>query len=159
MCRRRSLLAASKSQRGFTLLEVVVVVSLIALLAASAAYVLSGGVTNARVRAASKDLVAALRYTRTQAIVKREPMFLTLDVERRAYQAADRDWVELPKEMELSMVTAAQEVVQEGVARIRFFPDGASTGGHVEVIRGQAVWRIDVSWLTGEVRMHAGSPD
>ena len=136
-----------------------VVITLIALVASAGAYVLSGGVTNARVRAASKDMIAALRHTRTQAIVSREPKFLTLDVERRAYQAADRDWVELPKEMELSMVTAAQEVVEEGVARIRFFPDGASTGGHIELIRGDSVWRIDVSWLTGEVRMHAGSAD
>lgn len=141
------------------MIEVVVVVTLIAIVASTAAYVLSGGVTNARVRAASKDMVAALRYTRTQAIVSREPQFLTLDVERRAYRAADKDWVELPKEMELSMVTAAQEVVEDGVARIRFFPDGASTGGHVELIRGQSVWRIDVSWLTGEVRMHPRSPD
>ncbi|MBD8526452.1 GspH/FimT family pseudopilin [Pseudoxanthomonas sp. CAU 1598] len=132
---------------------------MLAVLTVVVASVTTGGMAQARVRAASKDLVAALRYTRTQAIVKREPQFLTLDVERRAYQAADRDWVELPKEMELAMTTAAQEVVEEGVARIRFFPDGASTGGHVEVIRGEAVWRIDVSWLTGEVRMHAGSPD
>lgn len=145
--------------RGFTLVEVVVVIMLIALLAIVVTTVTTGGLAQARVRAASKDLVAALRYTRAQAIVKREPQFLTLDIEKRAYQAADRDWVELPKEMDLTMETAAQEVVEDGVARIRFFPDGASTGGNVEVSRGEAHWRIDVSWLTGEVRMHAGSSD
>ena len=41
----------------------------------------------------------------------------------------------------------------EGIGRIRFFPDGASTGGNVELELGEAVWRIEVNWLTGEVSM------
>ena len=146
-------------QRGFTLLEVVVVVLIIALATAAVALAISGGLEGARVRAASKDLVAALRATRSKAVVTRESQVLALDVERRAYRAAGRDWVELPAAMELSMETAADEVVDEGVGQIRFFPDGSSTGGNIELRRGEALWRIDVAWLTGEVRMNPHSKD
>ena len=146
-------------QRGFTLVEIVVVVGLIALITAAVAGVITGGLGSAKVRAASKDLMAALRYTRSQAVVQREAQVLTLDVERRAYRAPGRDWVELPKDMQLSMLTAAQEQVGEGVARIRFFPDGSSTGGNIELSRGDALWRIDVAWLTGEVRLNPASAD
>lgn len=139
---------------GFTLLEIVVVVALIAVLTTVVASTVTGGLGGARVRAASKDLIAALRYTRSQAVVKRESQVLAVDVERRAYKAPGRDWVELPKDMELSMLTAAQEQVDEGIGQIRFFPDGASTGGNIELRRGEAMWRIDIAWLTGEVRLN-----
>lgn len=144
-------------QRGFTLVEVVVVVLIIALTSGVVALAISGGLENARVRAASKDLVAALRATRSQAVVTRESQVLVLDVHKRAYQAPGRKWVELPSAMELSMETAAREQIDEGVGQIRFFPDGSSTGGNIELRRGESMWRIDIGWLTGEVRMHPQS--
>jgi general secretion pathway protein H len=142
-----------RAARGFTLIEIIVVVALMALLTGIIAAVISGGLGSSRVRAASKDLVAALRSTRAQAVVQRESQVLVLDVERRAYQAPGRDWVELPGEMELSMLTAAEEQLDDNTGQIRFFPDGSSTGGHIELSRGEAVWRIEIGWLTGEVRM------
>jgi general secretion pathway protein H len=143
-----------RAARGFTLLEIIVVVALIALLTGIIAAVISGGLGTAKVRAASKDLVAALRSTRAQAVVRRESQVLVLDVERRAYRAPGRDWIELPKDMELSMLTASEEQLDDSQGQIRFFPDGSSTGGNIELSRGEALWRIEIGWLTGEVRMN-----
>ena len=137
--------------RGFTLIELIAVVALIALATAIVLSTTTGGIESARIRAASKELVAALRYTRTQAITKRESQALTIDVEQRSSTAPGRKTIELPRQLELKLLTAAQEQVDDGVGRIRVFPDGASTGGHVELIYGDARWRIDVNWLTGEV--------
>ena len=58
--------------RGFTLIEILAVVALIALAVTLVAVSVGDGLTGAKVRAASRDLAAALRYTRGQAIVKRE---------------------------------------------------------------------------------------
>ncbi len=33
-----------------------------------------------------------------------------------------------------------------------FFPDGASTGGRIDLQVKDARWRVDVGWITGEVR-------
>lgn len=142
--------------RGFTLIEILAVVALIALAVTLVAVSVGDGLTGAKVRAASRDLAAALRYTRGQAIVKREQKTLSVDVEGRRYRAADRSWVELPKDMDIKLFTARSELEEEGVGRIRFFPDGASTGGHIDLIRGEAVWRVDVNWLTGEIRIVEG---
>lgn len=139
--------------RGFTLIEILAVVALIALCVTLVAVSIGDGLTGAKVKAASRDLAAALRYTRGQAIVKREQMTLSVDVENRRYRAANRSWVELPKDMDIKLFTARQELEEEGVGRIRFFPDGASTGGHIDIIRGERVWRVDVNWLTGEIRI------
>jgi general secretion pathway protein H len=42
------------------------------------------------------------------------------------------------------------------VAVVRFFPDGAATGGRIVLKRGDAAWRVDVGWLTGEVTLSRG---
>jgi general secretion pathway protein H len=143
--------------RGFTLIEILAVVALIALAVTLVAVSVGDGLTGAKVKAASRDLVAALRYTRGQAIVKRESKTLSVDVEGRRYRAPGRKWVELPKDMDMKLVTARSELEEEGIGRIRFFPDGASTGGHIDLIRGEATWRIDVNWLTGEIRNLEGA--
>ena len=143
--------------RGFTLIEILAVVALIALAVTLVAVSVGDGLKGAKVRAASRDLVAALRYTRGQAIVKREQKTLSVDVEQRRYRAPGRPWVELPKDMDMKLFTARSELEEEGVGRIRFFPDGASTGGHIDLVRGEATWRVDVNWLTGEIRMIEGA--
>lgn len=139
--------------RGFTLIEMIAVVVLIAIILTVVSVSFSKSLTTAKVRAASRDLVAALRYTRGQAIVKGEQKVLTLDLERNSYQAPNRGSVELPKDMRLRLTTAEQELTGENAGGIRFFPDGSSTGGNIAVLMGERVWRINVAWLTGEITL------
>ena len=144
---------AAARRRGFTLIEILAVVALIALAMTLISVSVGSGLSGARVRAASKDLVAALRYTRGQAVVKREQQTLSIDVEQRRYRAPGKSWVELPKDMTMKLFTARSELEEEGVGRIRFFPDGSSTGGHVDLLHGEATWRIEVVWLTGDITL------
>jgi prepilin-type N-terminal cleavage/methylation domain-containing protein len=45
---------------------------------------------------------------------------------------------------------------RRGEGAIVFFPDGASTGGRVQLSANKAAMNIDVTWLTGEVRLRRG---
>lgn len=136
---------------GFSLIEMMAVIVLIAIVATVVAFSFSKSLSSAKIQAASRDLVAALRYTRGQAIVKGKEMALELNLDDSTYQAPNRAAVQLPKNMELRLLTASQELTSERSGRIRFYPDGSSTGGHISVITGEREWRINVNWLTGEV--------
>jgi general secretion pathway protein H len=140
-------------RRGFTLIEVLVVLGLIALAITVATVGMSKGLGNMRMRSAGHDLVAALRYTRGQAIVSGEERKLEIDVEKRSYQAPKRPVQTLPKGLTLKLLTAAQERTGDTSGAIRFFPDGSSTGGRVRLIAGARVSDVEVAWLTGEVRL------
>ncbi len=139
--------------RGFTLIELIAVIVLLAIVLAVSTLSLSKSLASAKVRAASKDLVAALRYTRGQAIVKGKPQVLLLDLDANAYTAPGRKAVNLPKDMVLRLTTAETEQTGANAGGIRFFADGSSTGGHVSVLMGQREWRINVAWLTGEIAL------
>ena len=140
-----------KQQSGFTLIELVAVVVLLGIALSVASLSFSKSLTSAKIEAASRDLVAALRYTRGQAIVHGQQQALDIDVEHNTYQAPGKPIVHLPREMHMALVTAEIEQTGATSGRIRFFPDGASTGGHVTVFMGQRQWQINVSWLTGQV--------
>ncbi|TAH40671.1 MAG: type II secretion system protein GspH [Rhodocyclaceae bacterium] len=138
---------------GFTMIEMIVVVVMIGIIASVVAFSFTQSLSGARIQAASRDLVAALRYTRGQAIVKGEQKVLTLDLEHNTYQAPGKSSKELPKNMKLRLTTAQQELVSDTSGGIRFFPDGSSTGGNIAVVLGEREWRINVGWLTGEVTL------
>ena len=140
-------------QRGFSLLELLVVVVLIALMMALVGTSISRSVSNAELRSASRGLLAALRYTQTHAIVSHQEQILTIDMENLSYQPPDREAVKFPEGIEVSMVTAQSELLSDQVGGIRFFPDGGSTGGQVTVHVKKRQYEINIAWLTGEARM------
>jgi general secretion pathway protein H len=153
---RRPAPRGRRRPAGFTLIEVVMVLMLAGLVVTVAAVSLTRGLGSAKVRAAGQDLVAALRYTRAQAIVTRKQQALELDVEKRSYVAPRKDEVQLPEDMELRLLTAAEEQTGATTGRIRFWPDGSSTGGRIKLVYGERAWDVEVAWLTGEVRLREG---
>lgn len=136
---------------GFTLLEMLAVILLIGIAAAAVSVSVSQGLASARVRAASVELAAALRATRAQAIVKGQDQTFEVDIRNASYRAAGGKQVALPKGMRLSITSAREDQPDSHTGRIRFFPDGSSTGGHIVLQRGERRWQVNVAWLTGAV--------
>ena len=149
----RKPLGRAIERNGFTLIEIIAVIALLALAASTVVFFISRSLSTSQIQAAGRDLVAALRYTRGQAIVKRKEQALELDVEKRAYRAPNRAETQLPKDMDMKLLTAAQEQVGTTTGRVRFFPDGSSTGGRISLISGEREWQVEIAWLTGEVRL------
>jgi general secretion pathway protein H len=136
---------------GFTLLEILAVLALIGLALAVTAFSLDGGLQRAKLDASARDIAASLRHTRTIALVNRRPQWFTLDLNARSFISPGREAQRVPVDTVLHVTSAAEDADKPGIARIRFFPDGSSTGGHIELARGHREVRIDVDWLTGAV--------
>jgi general secretion pathway protein H len=134
---------------GFTLIEILIVISIMAGIAVIVAVQVVGRLENVKVATAGKDLMAALRYTRGQALVKGEPQALIVDVEKGSYTAAGRPEVVLPEGLKTQIYTG--EVLNEKTGAIRFFPDGGSTGGKVMLSVDGRQWTVRVGWLTGDI--------
>jgi general secretion pathway protein H len=139
--------------RGFTLVEVMVVMVIIALIMGLVATSMSSSISSAQARAASRNLVASLRYTRARAIIDKKEQVFEVDIENRSYQAPGREQITLPEGVEVTITTARSEVTSEAVSGIRFFPDGGSTGGHIELTINDREYRVNVAWLTGETSL------
>lgn len=139
--------------KGFTLIELMAVILLLAIALTAVTFSFSKSLHTAKITAASRDLVAALRYTRGQAIVKGQQQVLMLNLDDNSYTAPSKPAVKLPADMTLRLTTAEQEVTGGNAGGIRFFPDGSSTGGHISVLMDRREWRINVAWLTGDIAL------
>ncbi len=139
--------------RGFSLLEMLAVLVLIAVATTAIAVSLVNGLRGTKVMAASRDMAAAMRYTRGQAIIQRQELALEVDVGEKSYTAPGRATVKLPEDMTLTLRTAGSELTHENAGRIRFFPDGSSTGGFVRLATERREWLVNVAWLTGEISL------
>lgn len=135
-----------------SLLEMLLVLALVAAIALMAAMAMNGGLEGIKLRSAGKALAAELRYTRTRAIATGVPQQFELDVRNRRWQGPDGRHGELPAGLELHYTGARQVQTRQQTGAVRFFEDGASTGARIELAARTAVWRIDVGWITGEVR-------
>ncbi|MGZ8172798.1 MULTISPECIES: GspH/FimT family protein [Methylobacter] len=143
-----------KPQRGFTLLELTVVLFVVVLGFSVIGLNLSSGSDTTEIKAAARDMVSALRYARGQALMTHQETTVALDLGNNSYRVSGRDKLyQIPKGIDVTVVTAQTELTGEGTANIRFFADGSSTGGRITLERGQTSWKIDINWLTGQIEL------
>jgi general secretion pathway protein H len=57
----------------------------------------------------------------------------------------------------VSSQTSATEQRSPSVAGIRFFPNGASTGGKVRLETGRQAYEVRINWLTGRIVVERAS--
>jgi general secretion pathway protein H len=147
-----------RTAAGFSLLEMLLVLVLIATAMTLAAAAFTDGLRGARLHAAARDVVAQLRFTRALAISRGAPQEFVLDVRRRTWQGPNGRHGQLPDIGELVFQGARRDQFDPqtqaaGQGVVRFFPDGAATGGRLRLQVAGSGWQIDVAWLTGEVRL------
>ena len=138
--------------RGFTLIEImlVLVIGVVAYLLILA--VPMRGASTADLKAAARSLAAGLRQAQTIAMATKRDTALTLDLDTREFTVTGDETIrQVAKELELKLFTAQSEVTSDKRGAIRFYPDGSSTGGRITVASGERKYLVDVDWLTGRV--------
>lgn len=147
----------TRRQSGFSLLEMLLVMALVAAASLLAVAATSGGMQGLKLRAGAKELAAQLRFARAVAISSGQPQDVTIDPQARRWQGAKGRSGKLPDGGEIvftgARATRSGDTRAEGGGVVRFFPDGAATGGRVRMLANGGGWDVDVGWLTGEVRV------
>ncbi len=143
-----------RAQRGFTLIEILIVVTLIAAISVMLMATIGGGMDGLRMRNATKEIASELRHARAQAMAKGEVQKFVIDPAARTWGGAEGRSGELSKKIAVVFTGARELQPRKGEGAIVFFEDGASSGGRIQLKQDNAAWNIDVAWLTGEVSLH-----
>jgi general secretion pathway protein H len=138
---------------GFTLIEMLVVMAILALVTALALPALRPPPDNLRLEATARTVASALRLSRTQAIAINADVVLTIDADRRLLESSAVSAIRIDPEISIDLILAAPERRGRSAGAIRFFADGTSSGGDIVLTLGARRARILVNWLTGQARL------
>jgi len=151
---------ASKA-RGFTLLELLVVLVLLGIIAVLVAPGLGGSLDSAKLKTASRELLAALRVQRSAAITQGTIITLNFATDEPSYRIDD-ELIALAAGLSVVYQAAAgttsdgglgQQLPGGGNNHLVFYPDGSSSGALLRLRLGEGLRYIRVDWLTGAVSL------
>lgn len=141
-----------QSYSGFTLLELIAAITIAAIVMGVSAPAMQRLYNSSQYHSAVSDVVSSLGTARYQAIYRGTPTDVLINPKTREVARGDKK-NSLPKDIELE-VLGSRELNRDGSGVIRFYPDGGSSGGYVQLTHenGMSV-QIAVDWLLGRVSL------
>jgi general secretion pathway protein H len=145
----------AREQQGFTLLELVIVLALLALMMGLVVPNMYSAWQRERDRAGMRQLMSTLRSARSIAATRHQRMrvFLDLDAGRYQLEGSSRK-VDLSRRFRLGEAHLVWQDRQARRGYIAFYGDGSSSGGYLALVgQGGKIQVIDVEILTGKVSL------
>jgi general secretion pathway protein H len=127
-----------RRERGFTLVELMIVLAILALVAAIAFPRLLNRAPGTSLGAASEELRAALATARSAAIAEDREVWVAGGTGSYRIDGARHD-----------LLSAAGVRIEVPRGRIAFFPSGGSSGGRIVLRGGGSTEQLDIDSLTG----------
>ncbi len=146
-------------EAGFTLIEMVAVLAIVAMLAALVMPNLPHGTTRPQLEAYALEIAALLKADRNAALRTRSRVETVLSpATREVISGADARKLRLPEDVAFDAIVAENCAGRRNSSSIGFLPSGMSCGGTIALARPGAAVHVRVNWLTGGVEIVAADP-
>lgn len=143
-----------RADAGFTLVELLVVLALLALAASMTTGFVRPRAGVVALRATALQIAAQLRLTRSFAMLNAREANAVFDLEHgRLTGDGLRQPFDLPTCAKATLTTAKLETPETKLAIVRFYADGTSSGGRIALACNGQSEALAVDWLTGGVTL------
>jgi general secretion pathway protein H len=144
-------------ESGFTLLEIVCVLAIIAMLAAIALPEVPQASSRTRLEGFAIETAALLTGDRNAALRRGAHVATEFNASTRTIRSgASGRALQLPKDVGFNAVLAERCGKNAAGTTIDFFPTGMSCGGSISLSRLGATFEVRVNWLTGGIDVVPG---
>ncbi|HSY56603.1 MAG TPA: prepilin-type N-terminal cleavage/methylation domain-containing protein [Bradyrhizobium sp.] len=142
------------SERGFTLLEMVCVLALIAMMAAVLLPLIPRQTSRARLQAYALQAAAVLKEDRNAAIRQGTAVATLVDAGSRLIRSgATAAFIRIPEDVRFEALLPRSCNHREALSTINFFASGMSCGGAIALTRLDVGYEVRVNWLTGRIEI------
>ncbi|HEX4553697.1 MAG TPA: prepilin-type N-terminal cleavage/methylation domain-containing protein [Xanthobacteraceae bacterium] len=143
-----------KAEAGFTLLEMVCVIAIVAMLSAVLLPNFSGATSRPRLEAYAVQTASLLKADRTAAMRRRVAVATQVEAsERWLRSGATGRVLRVPDDVSFSAILPVRCNDRPALSTISFFATGMSCGGTIVLSRLGAGYEIRVNWLTGGIEI------
>jgi general secretion pathway protein H len=145
-----------RGRAGFTLLEMVGVIAVIAMLAAILLPSIPRGTTRPRLEAYALETAALLKADRTAALRRHAQITAQVDAPGRAIRSGSTGRIlQVPDDVGFEATLPLSCNERPARSTISFFATGASCGGTIVLSRLGTGYEVRVNWLTGGIEVVA----
>lgn len=146
-------------EAGFTLIEAVAMLAIIALAAALALPHFPHSTTRPMLEGYALQVAALLKADRVAAVRRRTRVetYLSAD-DRTVTSGSGGGMLKLPADVAFDAIVAENCAGRQNGATIDFLPSGMSCGGTIALARPGAAYHVRVNWFTGGVDVVAADP-
>ena len=145
---------SSEAERGFTLLEMVCVLAVIAMLAAVLLPLIPRQTSRSRLEAYAVQTATLLKADRSAAIRRRSDVATLVDATTRSiHSGATAAMISIPEDVHFDALLPQTCRQRAALSTISFFADGMSCGGTIALSRLDTGYEVRVNWLTGRIEI------
>ena len=139
---------------GFTLLEMVCVIAIVAMLAAVLLPFVPRNTSRARLQGYALEAATLLKADRNAAIRRGADVATLVDAPSRAIRSgASAHTLRIPDDVHFEALLPQTCRQRAALSTIRFFADGMSCGGTIALTRLDTTLEVRVNWLTGRIEI------
>src|ERR1700690_1561451 len=120
-----------KGSLGFTLLELIIVLFLIALIFGISTVFFVNALPSGRFNATARDLASSIRYARSLAQAEGTEQSVFIDIDSRNYGIEGKSSKPFPTDVNIKVIAPFSEAVVSGSYSFHFSPSGGSDGGEI----------------------------
>jgi general secretion pathway protein H len=142
------------AERGFTLLEMVCVLAIIAMLASVLLPLVPRQTSRSRLQAYALQAATLLKADRNAAVRRGADVAVLVDAPMRLIRSgATSETLQIPDDVQFDALLPQSCRQQAVLSTINFFASGMSCGGTIALRRLDAGYEIRVNWLTGRIEI------
>jgi len=145
-----------KTWKGFTLLEMIIVLFLITLIMGLSAVFFSNFLPSVKFDTAGREISATIRHARSLARVNMKSQTFVIDLDKKTYNIEGLATKHLPRETLIRVIDPLSGEIVQGNYSIVFNPAGGMEGGTIILSLRKKVLRIDMDPITGAVLNREG---
>jgi prepilin-type N-terminal cleavage/methylation domain-containing protein len=136
--------------KGFTFVELIVVMAILAAIAALVTPSFSRTIASARLRSAASDVRTTFARARALAVASARERSAVFDLSKGEFGVDNEAVRRLPEAIRLGAVLPGEDRRERGSVRVRFYPDGGGEEAEISVTaQDGGVLRVTVDPLTG----------
>ncbi len=148
---------AAENQSGFTLVEMLVVLSLLALATAVSLPYARASIEARRFETTTQDITLLLRNAQMAALASSRDVEVSYNVKTRQFVSTTVSRpIVVPVDITMNILTIEGRVKPQNAGFV-FFAVGGNSGGRIDLKRGEETKSIKLNWLTGAITISPGN--